>query len=725
MENPVLEPRSERIAHYKAERRRELAERYGNMEELPTKWVRRDGKEMQDPATQAHGGTLNSDGLDERVNGRTRGVTNGLDAESADFSYLRRQGSQDSASMLSGEGYHVPIGLDAPQLHTRVSVGQLRSALLQQTGNGAQPEKVCPATSSLDLAVKPGSEGGRRRTRRYLPGGSGGGRKTSERFRTQPITANEMEESSGLLDAEEEENCKADVKTDDRAKMSVAAKMSLFKELEKSAAPEASALLKPRSGSVCHERRVRRGNDHRFLTQPITCEEIVAISAPKPAPSVESQSVQAEPVEDGDESCKLSMSEKLALFNKLSLPGSQGAGPADGPPERRRQKGARYRTQPITVEEVSLLQKGPGTASCLLFVRSSVRQTAGLVCQPKTQQQTEAESVRKMNEDTTVRGYVQVTLVDDTVKLQAANNTSRSQEETDNVERVSPQCWEPVFASVFSSSTPQYIMCFNQTSLSFEAQEVSSPTKTQPQWRQKTGIEDELQTDNAEEMNSQQERNEQETGRMAKRGLGSPESDRNDASHNKRQSTEAATCEGVCSTEFSVRSVMVFEASQSSTLSAASCEVKEATTVVESNTFDGGFYRDQSPPSACCTSTLWRGCCHRERAGPGHHLPDQHTHASELASSIQSQRDLGCHASQIVQLEEGLNCDSSLAADFWSRLGGRAQYRGASAEEEDELFERGVVESNCVYRLVDNRLVPLEQAWASIPSISLLGSSEV
>lgn len=59
----------------------------------------------------------------------------------------------------------------------------------------------CPdagrATSSLDLAVKPGSEGGRRRTRRYHTGGPGGGRKTSERFRTQPITANEVEESSG------------------------------------------------------------------------------------------------------------------------------------------------------------------------------------------------------------------------------------------------------------------------------------------------------------------------------------------------------------------------------------------------------------------------------------------------------------------------------------------------------------------------------------------------
>lgn len=67
--------------------------------------------------------------------------------------------------------------------------------------------------------------------------------------------------------------------------------------------------------------------------------------------------MQAESVEDGDESCKLSMSEKLALFNQLSLPSRQGGGPADGPPERRRQKGARYRTQPITVEEVSMVSR--------------------------------------------------------------------------------------------------------------------------------------------------------------------------------------------------------------------------------------------------------------------------------------------------------------------------------------------------------------------------------
>lgn len=78
-------------------------------------------------------------------------------------------------------------------------------------------------------------------------------------------------------------------------------------------------------------------------------------SAPKLEPPAESQSVQVDSAEGGDENCKLSMSEKLALFNKMSLPGRQEDGHADGPPERRRQKGSRYRTQPITVEEVNLV----------------------------------------------------------------------------------------------------------------------------------------------------------------------------------------------------------------------------------------------------------------------------------------------------------------------------------------------------------------------------------
>lgn len=70
---------------------------------------------------------------------------------------------------------------------------------------------------------------------------------------------------------------------------------------------------------------------------------------------------EAEPEVEDDAGTKLSMSEKLALFNKLSQPilGAVGSPVRDGSPheasERRRQKGTRYRTQPITVDEVNLV----------------------------------------------------------------------------------------------------------------------------------------------------------------------------------------------------------------------------------------------------------------------------------------------------------------------------------------------------------------------------------
>lgn len=67
METPVPEPRAERVARYKAERRRELAEHYANTEERPTKWVRRG--ENEDPESRAHRGMAR--------NGGKGGVTNG------------------------------------------------------------------------------------------------------------------------------------------------------------------------------------------------------------------------------------------------------------------------------------------------------------------------------------------------------------------------------------------------------------------------------------------------------------------------------------------------------------------------------------------------------------------------------------------------------------------------------------------------------------------------
>lgn len=44
LQNSAPETKAERIARYKAERRRELAERYGNTDEFTSKYVRRDRK---------------------------------------------------------------------------------------------------------------------------------------------------------------------------------------------------------------------------------------------------------------------------------------------------------------------------------------------------------------------------------------------------------------------------------------------------------------------------------------------------------------------------------------------------------------------------------------------------------------------------------------------------------------------------------------------------------
>uniref|UniRef100_A0A4W5PFL6 Supervillin c n=1 Tax=Hucho hucho TaxID=62062 RepID=A0A4W5PFL6_9TELE len=972
IENPALEPRSERIARYKAERRRELQERYGNMEELPSKWVRRDGTFMNSDSAPPSTDRILSGG----VNGRAGGPEGGR---------------RESNTPLESEPRRV--------------------------SNGFEAETAADPT--------------------YL---------------------------RRLLVAEEEENAKADVKTDDRAKMSVAAKMSLFKELEKTAAPEGSSFLKPRSGSATYQRRVRRGNEHRSHTQPITCEEmVVATSTPQPAESGEARAVQAEAeaVED-DENSKLTMSEKLALFNKLSLPGNQGDAAPDAPPERRRQKGARYRTQPITVEEVSLLQKGPiqlpplhlsptlsdwQQEKSVNLRPSEVRQTQprpGADVEPNTgpDQSQQGLQQRRDSEPREIRGILRKSpsggpewdrdgdtmledrqqdqsgggergngveerraerhdnvpvsrrerpassapwrqrnrnrretvavcaldrpsseqghpqeerpsLAEQRKQLDPPGNTSgrdrlsdasREEEEEERGSRVrgdtpprqhvqvtladqrkedseishdapavNPQCWDPVFSSVYSNSTPQYVMCYNQTSSSYEAQEVSSPTQTlsQPQWRQKHARpveEEELpQASVAERMKTLQESEEQwktrgrgaandsaqytVAGRMAKRGLVSPVSDIHETppSHTKRPST--GTTPTACPyEEISSHPGMEVEedtkldkldsivdslntAPQDTPLEVTSGRVKEVMTPDDQETC-GGFYREVSPPSPsalpsgagaeqdlsalCQTNTPMltsEVAQHRRSVRPSRrtqgsrnplralaarddirqdfmgervtmatvntnrtivekmaknsntadstlaglastedfsnvdlrdvtstesmtnnnnlpisnlmliHIKGWHhvqvrlveptarslnsgdcfllvtpTHcilwsgefanttekakASELASLIQAQGDLGCRACGVIHLEEGVNADNSLASDFWNLLGGKTQYRGAGAPEEDELYESGVVESNCLYRLVENRLVPHEQAWAAIPTVSLLGSTE-
>uniref|UniRef100_A0A3B3T7W3 Supervillin a n=1 Tax=Paramormyrops kingsleyae TaxID=1676925 RepID=A0A3B3T7W3_9TELE len=99
--------------------------------------------------------------------------------------------------------------------------------------------------------------------------------------------------------------------------------------------------------------------------------------------------------------------------------------------------------------------------------------------------------------------------------------------------------------------------------------------------------------------------------------------------------------------------------------------------------------------------------------------------ASELATFIQSKRDLGCRAVCIHTIEEGINTHTHASKEFWKILGGQASYQAAGSPEEDELYESAIVETNCIYRLLDDKLVPDDDFWGKVPRCSLLDSKEV
>lgn len=50
---------------------------------------------------------------------------------------------------------------------------------------------------------------------------------------------------------------------------------------------------------------------------------------------------------------------------------------------------------------------------------------------------------------------------------------------------------------------------------------------------------------------------------------------------------------------------------------------------------------------------------------------------------------------------------------------------GAGPPEEDEQFENAIVETNCIFRLLDDKLVPEDDEWGKVPRSSLLNSKEV
>ncbi|XP_066484116.1 supervillin isoform X2 [Tiliqua scincoides] len=274
---------------------------------------------------------------------------------------------------------------------TKVSVAQLRNAFLETANTRKKPELESQfemPTAATDLSASAEHERGLRRPRRYFSPGES--RKTSERFRTQPITSAERKETDRSAFSPEMPAPEDEEKLDERAKLSVAAKRLLFREMEKSI--DGRGIPKPRSRNSAVERRLRRMQD-RSLTQPVTTEEVVIAATEStpvkthplvtrvPNPTVVKSTVHPtrlqasaqqkisakeeikealEEDQSGEpDSSTLSLAEKMALFNKLSQPITRAVSTRNRD-IRQRRSNVRYQTQPVTLGEVEQVQSESG-----------------------------------------------------------------------------------------------------------------------------------------------------------------------------------------------------------------------------------------------------------------------------------------------------------------------------------------------------------------------------
>ncbi|XP_074180839.1 supervillin isoform X9 [Rhinolophus sinicus] len=461
MDTQGLESKAERIARYKAERRRQLAEKYGlsldseaDSESLSrytksrreTDTVEKRGGKSDRPAESSK--DLSSAYSRTEIPGLRTCVAESQEYGVSDTEVLLNVENQRRGQQLSAIGQQtrdlpptvessssfpfsgrdcsfseVPrspkqmpsVPLSSPRqpaspshsgdpalpAEARSSTGKPKHEwFLQKDSEGDTPSlinwpssqpRVERSTKGVGLPTSVERERGSRKPRRYFSPGES--RKTSERFRTQPITSAERKESDRSTSNSEMPTAEDEEKVDERAKLSVAAKRLLFREMEKSF--DEKNVPKRRSRNAAVEQRLRRLQD-RSHTQPVTTEEVViaateplpascsvathSVMARLPSPTVAKSAVQParlqasahqkalardqanegkDSAEQGEpDSSTLSLAEKLALFNKLSQPVSKAISTRNRIDMRQRRMNARYQTQPVTLGEVEQVQSG-------------------------------------------------------------------------------------------------------------------------------------------------------------------------------------------------------------------------------------------------------------------------------------------------------------------------------------------------------------------------------
>ncbi|XP_032838490.2 supervillin isoform X4 [Tyto alba] len=411
MDVQELESKAERIARYKAERRRQLAEKYGLSldSDLDSDYSSRYTRARKDPDSVERKGVKSERQDDENKDcgslylSRTETKeSKSVISESKEYSSHEKDGVPDKEDLSNEKGdrkldddsairkasdpsatldnsvslslsgresssyNEVPI---SPKQTPRESLSSPKRAASPIHLQNDQPlhsnirqsvSRFEMSTAGSTLSASGDRERGPRRPRRYFSPGEN--RKTSERFKTQPITSAERKETDRSILSAEIPTPEDEEKLDDRAKLSVAAKRLLFREMEKSF--EMKNIPKPPTRSSAVQRRLRRLQD-RSHTQPVTSEEVViaaTLQASAHQKILAKEEIRAakeamgQDQSDEPDSSTLSLAEKMALFNKLSQPVSRAISTRSRGDIRHRRMNARYQTQPVTLGEVEQMQ---------------------------------------------------------------------------------------------------------------------------------------------------------------------------------------------------------------------------------------------------------------------------------------------------------------------------------------------------------------------------------
>ncbi|XP_029170623.1 supervillin-like isoform X2 [Nylanderia fulva] len=106
------------------------------------------------------------------------------------------------------------------------------------------------------------------------------------------------------------------------------------------------------------------------------------------------------------------------------------------------------------------------------------------------------------------------------------------------------------------------------------------------------------------------------------------------------------------------------------------------------------------------------------------------TRAAEITLSIQQRKDLGCRATKVISInEDKLNCTRDQVQRFWNYLGvlngEKFNVVEAGNPDEDELYESAIIDTNMVYELKNEQLVPHEKFWGTLPKIDMLNKNKI